>query len=217
MINPLAHIESTVGDLPQTRRGIERRTALLISATGLFLEHGYDAVSLDDIVQHAGGSKASIYKYFGNKDGLFTAICDYRREILFKDLCQSCNSEAFDLKAFLINTLFNFYNHIKIPENVAFIRLVIEQSQKNSQLAKYIHEKGPKEIQLTIAEALKKADEDGIITCREPFNSAQFFFGILRNLEWRCIMGIPLDESDQETSNYIHYSVERFIDGHQKV
>lgn len=62
---------------PQTRRGIERRLALLLSATELFLQNGYDAVSLDDIVQHAGGSKTSIYKYFGNKDGLFTAICDY--------------------------------------------------------------------------------------------------------------------------------------------
>ncbi len=55
---------------PQTRRGIERRLALLLSATELFLEKGYDAVSLDDIVNHAGGSKASIYKYFGNKEGL---------------------------------------------------------------------------------------------------------------------------------------------------
>ena len=35
---------------PQTRRGQERRLALLICATDLFLERGYDAVSLDDIV-----------------------------------------------------------------------------------------------------------------------------------------------------------------------
>ena len=68
---------------PQTRRGQERRLALLICATDLFLERGYDAVSLDDIVNHAGGSKTSIYKYFGNKEGLFTAICDYRREVFF--------------------------------------------------------------------------------------------------------------------------------------
>lgn len=58
--------------------------ALLLSANELFLDKGYDAVSLDDIVQHAGGSKASIYKYFGNKEGLFTAICDYRRELFLK-------------------------------------------------------------------------------------------------------------------------------------
>ena len=59
-------LEPLAKDLPQTKRGHERCIALLISATELFLERGYDAVSLDDIVQHAGGSKASIYKYFGN-------------------------------------------------------------------------------------------------------------------------------------------------------
>ena len=76
-------------ELPQTKRGHERRLALLLSATELFLERGYDAVSLDDIVHHAGVSKASIYKYFGSKEGLFKAICDYRRELFFKNICVS--------------------------------------------------------------------------------------------------------------------------------
>ncbi|AXU44207.1 HTH-type transcriptional repressor ComR [Acinetobacter baumannii] len=85
MHDPVLESHHLVCEKPQTRRGIERRLALLLSATELFLEKGYDAVSLDDIVNHAGGSKTSIYKYFGNKDGLFTAICDYRREMFFKD------------------------------------------------------------------------------------------------------------------------------------
>ena len=66
--------EASACGTPQTKRGHERRIALLLSANQLFLERGYDAVSLDDIVHHAGGSKTSIYKYFGSKDGLFTAI-----------------------------------------------------------------------------------------------------------------------------------------------
>ena len=49
MINSLAQIESTGCDLPHTRRGLERRMALLLSANTLFLKHGYDAVSLDDM------------------------------------------------------------------------------------------------------------------------------------------------------------------------
>ncbi len=63
MHDPVLESHHPICDKPQTRRGIERRLALLLSATELFLEKGYDAVSLDDIVNHAGGSKASIYKY----------------------------------------------------------------------------------------------------------------------------------------------------------
>ncbi|HEE5471130.1 TPA: helix-turn-helix transcriptional regulator [Acinetobacter baumannii] len=67
MHDPVLESHHLVCEKPQTRRGIERRLALLLSATELFLEKGYDAVSLDDIVNHAGGSKTSIYKYFGIK------------------------------------------------------------------------------------------------------------------------------------------------------
>lgn len=61
MHDPVLESHHLVCEKPQTRRGIERRLALLLSATELFLEKGYDAVSLDDIVNHAGGSKTSIY------------------------------------------------------------------------------------------------------------------------------------------------------------
>ena len=46
---------------PQTRRGQERRLALLICATDLFLERGYDAVSLDDIVNQSCGWIKNVY------------------------------------------------------------------------------------------------------------------------------------------------------------
>ncbi|ENV11544.1 hypothetical protein F899_01571 [Acinetobacter sp. CIP 101934] len=44
----LVQLEPLAKDVPQTKRGHERCLALLISATELFLEHGYDAVSLGE-------------------------------------------------------------------------------------------------------------------------------------------------------------------------
>lgn len=212
----LTPLEPIARDVPQTKRGHERCVALLESAAELFLQFGYDSVSLDDIVNHAGGSKASIYKYFGSKGGLFTAICDYRREQCFQDVCIPFDPSLDNFRGYLINTLLNFYHHIKNPDNTAFIRLVFEQTQRNPDLALYIHEKGPKKVQLDIANALEAADQKGVLRCENPLFSAQLYFGILRNLEWRILMGIPVDESDQEIIDYINYSVDRFLDGHQK-
>lgn len=217
MNEDLVQIEPARCDFPQTKRGHERRMALLISANDLFLEHGYDAVSLDDIVNHAGGSKTSIYKYFGNKEGLFTAICDYRRDLFFKDICVPFDQTINNLRAYLISTLITFYKHMIMPENIAFIRLIFERSQKDPQLALYIHEKGPKQVQLTIAKALERCAENKILKCDQPLYSAQFYFGILRNLEWRILMGIEIKDTDQEILDCISYCVDRFLDGHQKV
>lgn len=45
MHDPVLESHHLVCEKPQTRRGIERRLALLLSATELFLEKGYDAVT----------------------------------------------------------------------------------------------------------------------------------------------------------------------------
>lgn len=185
MHDPVLESHHLVCGKPQTRRGIERRLALLLSATELFLEKGYDAVSLDDIVNHAGGSKTSIYKYFGNKDGLFTAICDYRREMFFKDICIAFQPEQTSLKDYLIQTLIRFYKHIIQPEHIAFLRLVIEQTQCNATLSQYLYEKCALDVQNTIAQALLISHQSGEITCTSPDHSSLMYFGILRDIEWR--------------------------------
>ncbi|TCB66443.1 TetR/AcrR family transcriptional regulator [Acinetobacter sp. ANC 4178] len=215
-MHDIADLEPLARDVPHTKRGHERCLALLLSANELFLQHGYDAVSLDDIVNHAGGSKASIYKYFGNKEGLFTAICDYRREQFFKDICMPFNIEKDDLRHYLIQTLLNLQIHLVLPENASFFRLIMEQTQRSTQLAQHIHEQGPKHIQNAIACILTKANELGLIRCEEPQYSAQLFFGIVRNLEWQVLMNIYVQENEQENLKYIHYCVDRFLDGHQK-
>lgn len=202
---------------PQTRRGQERRLALLLCATDMFLEKGYDAVSLDDIVNHAGGSKTSIYKYFGNKEGLFSAICDYRREVFFNGVCLPYASEKISLKNYLSKTLQRFYQHIIQPENIAFMRMFTEQSQKDAQLANYFYNKCASNIQNTIAFALEQAHSDNEIFCSQPHFSATMYFGILRDVEWRILMGLDVSDNDAEIFDYINYSVELFLKAHQNV
>ena len=49
---------------------------LLESAAFLFLEKGYDAVSVNDICKHAGVSKGAFYHYFETKQTLFLTLMD---------------------------------------------------------------------------------------------------------------------------------------------
>jgi AcrR family transcriptional regulator len=47
-------------------------TQLLRTASFLFMEHGYEKVSLETVAQSCGVTKASVYYYFSNKAVLFT-------------------------------------------------------------------------------------------------------------------------------------------------
>src|SRR3546814_14641572 len=64
-----------VPSLPDTRRE-NRRRAILSAAESMFLEEGFERVSLGAIVRRSGGSLATVYDMFGNKQGLLRAVVD---------------------------------------------------------------------------------------------------------------------------------------------
>lgn len=74
------------------KRGEERVDRFLEAATQVFLEKGYRHARLSEIVRRAGGSLATLYRVFGDKEGLAHAIIKRRTEkftLVFHDLCLS--------------------------------------------------------------------------------------------------------------------------------
>jgi AcrR family transcriptional regulator len=58
------------------------RRRVLEAAASLFAERGVDAVSMDDVVAAAGVGKGTLYRRFGDKSGLATALLDEREREL---------------------------------------------------------------------------------------------------------------------------------------
>jgi AcrR family transcriptional regulator len=54
------------------------RERLLSAADDLFYEHGVHTVGIDRVIEHAGVSKASLYKVFGSKDELVRSYLERR-------------------------------------------------------------------------------------------------------------------------------------------
>lgn len=61
---------------PQQRDRDKTSAAILSTATTLFLQHGYDAVSLSLIARQAGVTKSLLHHYYGDKQGLWKAVKD---------------------------------------------------------------------------------------------------------------------------------------------
>ncbi|MFX6720510.1 hypothetical protein ABTH40_17685, partial [Acinetobacter baumannii] len=78
-------------------------------------------------------------------------------------------------------------------------------------------EKCALDVQNTIAQALLISHQSGEITCTSPDHSSLMYFGILRDIEWRMIMGMPLPPNETEVIDYINYCVDIFLKGHHKV
>src|SRR3989442_14994974 len=59
---------------PELNRSAQKRKLILDAATQAFLSRGYDGTSMDDVAAMAAVSKPTVYKYFADKERLFTEI-----------------------------------------------------------------------------------------------------------------------------------------------
>lgn len=200
---------------PQTRRGTERRAALLSAANQLFLQRGFSQVSLDDLVAEVGGSKAAIYQYFGSKKGLLAALVSYRCELFYDEneppehLGQQC------IRVLLLQTAQLIYKAFTRPDNIAFMRLIIEASQNDPEMAQLAYDAGPRRGLQQVANLLQEAHDMGQIDCAEPHESAILFLGILRHAQWRLLVGLPAFEEDLYDECLIPKLIDRFLAAHQ--
>ena len=74
---------------PHTAEDNAKRRQIVEGARTIFLQHGFDAASMNDIARAAGVSKGTLYVYFDNKEQLFEAIVH--------EECQVHAEDTFDL------------------------------------------------------------------------------------------------------------------------
>lgn len=64
----------------QWGRTAQTRRALLDAAREVFVQHGFSAASIADVVERAGSSVGSLYHHFGGKSELFLALWQEHQE-----------------------------------------------------------------------------------------------------------------------------------------
>lgn len=62
------------------------REKLLTAAEEVFLRHGFEKTTLDDLGREAGMNKTSLYYYFRNKDEIFAAVIHRQSEAFLASL-----------------------------------------------------------------------------------------------------------------------------------
>lgn len=65
-------------DEPKTRRGQQRRAAIVEAAAELMYERGVRGTSLEDVLEAAEAGKSQLYHYFTSKDDLAAAVLDHQ-------------------------------------------------------------------------------------------------------------------------------------------
>lgn len=99
-----------------------RRAELLDRASGLFLRHGFDRVSLNDLIADAGVSKGAFYHWFPSKEALIAALAERSAREAFAVIevaLAKCEGNALDRLNAVLQAGFDVNMDMGGPEQLA--------------------------------------------------------------------------------------------------
>ena len=117
---------------PDAATAGDKSEQILQGAMQEFLTHGYAGTSMDKVAKTGGVSKATVYSYFQDKQGLFAALIQRlaAEKLVYFPVPET--EPAIALR-FIATTLLDQATHE--PHFLTFVRLVIAESGRFPQLA----------------------------------------------------------------------------------
>ena len=164
---------------PGRPKDLGKRAAILAAAKRLFVQQGFEGVSMDQIAGEAGVSKLTVYSHFGDKEGLFAeavrAHCeDNMPTALFEP------EPDVPLRERLSEIGRAFFAMIMTPEAIAGHRILCTPQLASSELSTMFFEAGPQRVQRSFTALLERRIAAGELDIEDPVRAAGHFFTLLK-------------------------------------
>ena len=188
----------------------ERRRALLDAARDVFLERGYANATIDAVVERAGGSKATVYALFENKEGLFSALVAEAAEEL------SALVQSYPLDGRIEDDLRDFGHHyleiLTRPDRLALFRLVLGESGRVPEVGEIFFRTGPQVIFRKVVDMLRSAAARGQIELSDVEGMAHFFIDALRgHVHMEVMLNPTRRPTPKEIERHVDFIVDTFL------
>lgn len=200
---------------PLSQRGQKRRQAILDVATDAFLQHGYEGTTLDMIIAQAGGSRRSLYDYFGDKQGLFGAVIRYHTDKLVEEV-RSIDVIGISAREGLTLLAKNFVFALLEPVNLELYRLLITQAPAFPELSRSAYQAGPALLLSELEKYLDHLQRQGQLPARLPTpHTARQFLGMVKAEFQLCALLTPEQLPEKSAiSAHIQDCVTFLLDNH---
>lgn len=193
-----------------SKRG-KRREAILEAAHELFVEKGYEATTLGDIVRRSGGSLATLYDMFENKPGLLRALVTERCLTINGALDSAAITERpFQdaLRAVADEMLDRFLD----PNFVGLFRVMVAQCTSHPDLGRQIYDTGPVVCQARAADFFARHMAAGTISSGDPLVVSKLFFQMVcGDFQSQLLFGLPVDLTTAERAAHLDRVLPIFI------
>jgi TetR/AcrR family transcriptional regulator, mexJK operon transcriptional repressor len=198
--------------------GMRKRTAIkrekiVRSAAKLFLERGYDSVSINEIIAVVGGSKETIYSNFGSKAKLFEAVV----EQLCSDVTIRIDTRPIgSLQEQATRIAHSFVSIVLTPQIISFHRLVTSIGREFPAAGRLFYQTGPETVYRIFAEWIAQHQKSGNIRAdQDPRRLAILFHDMLigeQILSWLTSASTQKDRA-KRINQTVELAVSVFLGG----
>ena len=188
-----------------------RQQAVLTAALDLLVEAG-DGLTMTAVARRASCSKETLYKWFGDRDGLLTATVQWQAAKVRVPAVDRKTLDPVSLRASVQQFARDLLSTIAGTTSVALNRLAISHAAEDNGLGAIVLDNG----RLTMGKRLKPVLEAGRDARLLRFDSSETafrtFFGlVLRDVQIRLLLGDKLAMTSKDIEADAERATEQFF------
>ncbi len=201
------------GPGPGRPKDLGKRAAILGAAKEMFLDLGFNGVSMDGIAARAGVSKLTVYSHFGDKETLFTQAIQATCVEMMPDELFVTDSEGA-LRDQLLGIGHAFFALISSDTAIATQRMMLTPDT-DDRIRQMFWQAGPQRTEDALAEFLGARAARGELAIDDLHLAARQFFCLIKGeLHTHMMCGLCQIPERHDADAHIAASVDFFLRAH---
>ena len=162
-------------------RSDRKRKLLLLAATEIFLDKGYDGTRMEDVAMKASVSKPTVYRFFSDKERLFAEIVRATTseiDDLVRLVAETMGGQK-SLESGLLVLARRFIAALMQPRILRLRRLVIANAERFPDVGRSWYEQGFERVLATLGTSFQSLADRKLLHVKDPLLAANHFVGML--------------------------------------
>ena len=186
------------------RQILRNRTVILRSARDLFHKKGFYGTTMEDIAQHSGFDRRTIYNHFKNKEDVFAALISSILtgiDAVFNDISAEIGSPLDKLRELVLSLLDLYIDNSQLL-NIFMSEYETNEIKKRQHLSVYTLKNisAYKKIEARLVAMIKDAQEVNLVVNVHPYILA----GMLNELILRSVIVLHNQKNAIRKKDIIH-------------
>jgi AcrR family transcriptional regulator len=185
---------------------------IIAAARDLFLEQGYDAISMDEVARRAGVAKQTVYAYNACKDTLFLAVVEGERRRANFALPAEALTGEMPIGDALRRIGLHLLEVLLSPSLLSLFRVALAAAHRFPKLGRSIYETGAQEMHADLARLIGCAATAGNLVVEDATMAAQQFIALINGeLHIHCLLDPGFRPSTAQIDRQVDAAVDCFM------